>query len=199
MKIMVPKKTRIIIIEGVAGSGKDTVQRLLKERFKDKTLYDYSEGELLFTWKLARVKGIANLRLNLLDSFTDFMAEVLKQEAESIFLLNRFHLSNYMAHISKDKNLEPQYQKIVKKLRKLPVHIFLLQLSAEEIDRRSSHTERPHSWKKYQKLMVKKEGFVNRVERYLNEQKLMLNEAKKDRLPYSVIHLDLEVANLGLS
>jgi thymidylate kinase len=191
MKIHIPDKARIIIIEGVAGSGKDTLQQLLKEQFKNKTVYDYAEGDLLFNWKLARVKGVAKLRLTLLNYFSDFMSEVIKEESQSIFILNRFHLSNYMAHVSKDKSLKPQYEQIVKKLKKLPVHILLLQLSAEEIDRRSSHMERPKSWKKYQKLMVKKEGFVNRVERYLNEQRLMLDEAKKDGLPYSIIHLAL--------
>lgn len=191
MKIGIPNKARIIIIEGVAGSGKDTLQKLLKERFFNKAVYDYTEGDLLFTWKLARVKGIAKLRLELLNYFTGFMSETIKEEPQSVFLLNRFHLSNYMAHVSKDKRLEHKYKQIINKLKKLPVHILLLQLSSEEIDRRSSHMERPKSWKKYQKLMVKKEGFSNKVERYLNEQKLMLDEAKKDGLPYSIIHLDL--------
>ena len=119
------------------------------------------------------------------------MDESIKEDPQSVFLLNRFHLSNYMAHVSKDKSLQPQYKQIVNKLKKLPIHILLLQLSAKEIDKRSSHMERPESWKKYQKLMVKKEGFANRVERYLNEQKLMLGEAKKDGLSYSLIHLDV--------
>jgi len=191
MKINLPNKSRIIIIEGVAGSGKDTLQHLLKEQLKNKIVYDYEEGDLLFTWKLARVKGIANLRLELLNYFTDFMAEVIAQEPQSIFLLNRFHLSRYMAHVSKDKNLEPIYKQVIKKLKKLPVHILLIQMTDKEIDIRSSHTERPIAWKKYQGLMVKEEGFVNKVERYLNEQRIMLEEAKKEGLPYSIIHLDL--------
>jgi len=191
MEVKIPSSARIIIIEGVAGSGKDTLQEIIKEKFKDKIVYDYSEGELLFTWKLARVDGIAKLRLKLLNCFTDFMDETIKRESKSIFLLNRFHLSNYMAHVSKDRRLIPLYQQVIDKLKKLPVHVLLLQLSAEEIDRRSAHTERSASWKKYQKLMVKKEGFANRVDRYLNEQNLMLSEAKKNKLPYSIIHLDL--------
>jgi thymidylate kinase len=191
MKVNIPDEARIIIIEGVAGSGKDTLQQLLKKQFKNKIVYDYAEGDLLFTWKLARVEGIAKLRLKLLNYFTDFMDDTIKQEPQSFFLLNRFHLSNYMAHVSRDKSLEPQYKQVVNKLKKLPIHILLLQLSAEEIDRRSSHMERPMSWKKYQKLMVKKEGFVNKVERYLHEQKVMLEEAKKNGLPYSIVHLNL--------
>ena len=191
IKINLPKKARVIIVEGVAGSGKDTVQQLLKQQLKNHAVLDYSEGELLFTWKLARVKGIAKLRLDFLNCFADFMSETIKNEPQSIFLLNRFHLSNYMAHVSKDENLKPQYEQVVKKLKKLPVYILFLQLSAEEIDKRSSHKERPTSWKKYQQLMVKKEGFINRVERYLNEQKVMLEQAEKDSLPYSIIHFGL--------
>jgi len=191
MEISIPDNARIIIIEGVAGSGKDTLQQLLKKQFKDKVIYDYAEGDLLFTWKLARVKEIGKLRLELLNHFTDFISEIITEEPQSIFLLNRFHLSNYMAHVSKDEKLRPQYDQIIGKLKKLPVHILLLQLTAEEINKRSSHTERPGFWKRYQKIMIKEDGFTDRIGRYLNEQKLMLNEAKKNNLSYSIIHLDL--------
>ena len=187
MDIKIPKNVRIIIIEGVAGSGKDTLQKLLKEKFSGKLVHDYSEGELLFSWKHARIKGMAKMRLRFMKAFLDYVEQVLKEEPKSIFFLNRFHLSTYMAHVSKDNKLKKDYDKIVEHLRKLPVYILLLKLSPDEIEKRSAHVERPDVWKKYQKFMVKKEGFSSRTERYMNEQKLMLKAAKKDKIPFSII------------
>jgi thymidylate kinase len=189
MKIDIPKDARVLIIEGVAGSGKDTLQKILKEKFINKSVYVYSEGELLFSWKQARVKGIAEIRIEFMKSFIDFVEEFLEEESESVFLLNRFHLSTYMAHVSKNPKLKKDYEEIVEHLKKLPVHIFLLQLDAEEIEKRSAHMERPGTWKKYQEKMVKKEGFTNRTERYLNEQRLMLEAAENDGIPFSLIKL----------
>lgn len=39
-------RSRVLIIEGIPGSGKDTFQTYLKEKLKGRDLYDYSEGEL---------------------------------------------------------------------------------------------------------------------------------------------------------
>lgn len=187
MNLEIPKDARVIVIEGVAGSGKDTFLQLLKEKFSGKLVYDYSEGELLFSWKHARIKGLAKMTIQFHKAFLGFVEQVLSEEPESIFLLNRFHLSAYMAYVSKDNTLKGTYDKIVEHLRKLPVHIFILKLSSDEIERRSAHMERPDTWKKYQQMMVKKEGFFNYTERYLNEQKMMLEAAEKQKIPFSVI------------
>ena len=185
----IPKEARVLIIEGVAGSGKDTLQALLKNQLKEKFVYDYSEGEVLFSWKHARIKGIAELRLKFMKMFADYMKLTLKEEPESIFVLNRFHLSTYMAHLSKNPKLRKDYEKVVNGLKKLPVHIFLLKLDSDQIEQRSVHSERPDTWVKYQRQMMKKEGFSSRTKRYLNEQRLMLEAAKKDGIPFSVIKL----------
>lgn len=189
MNIKIPRGTRVIIIEGVAGSGKDTLQALLKNELQGKFIYDYLEGEVLFSWKHARIKGIAKLRLKFLQIFLDYIKQTLKQEPESFFVINRFHLSNYMAHVSKMPELRNDYKKVIEKLRGLPVHIFILILKKEQIEKRSAHSERPETWVKYQKEMMRKEGFSSRTERYLNEQRLMLEAAKKDKIPYSIVNL----------
>lgn len=198
MEVKIPPKTRVIIIEGVAGSGKDTLQNLLKSQLKGKSVYPYSEGEVLFSWKHARIKGIASLRLKFMDMFVDYIEQTLKEDKNSIFVLNRFHLSTYMAHVSKGKKLLKLYNRVVKKLKQLPVHIFLLTLKSKDIEHRSAHSERPETWVKYQKAMMKKEGFKTRTERYLNEQKLMLEAAKKDKIPYSNIKIKFTTNPTGL-
>lgn len=184
--IKIPKGIKVIIIEGVAGSGKDTLQALLKQQLKDRSVYSYSEDELLFSWKHARIKNIASLRLKLMSNLLDYINQTLQTDKQAIFLLNRFHLSSYMAHVSKNPTLIKPYQTIVNKLKQLPVHIILLKLKPEQIEQRSAHSERSETWAKYQKTMMKKEGFKTRTARYLNEQKLMLQAAKKDRILYTI-------------
>src|SRR5437870_11358029 len=56
--------SRLLIIEGIPGSGKDTFQAYLKERLKGRDVYDYSEGELLHSWKHSPIDGILKLRVN---------------------------------------------------------------------------------------------------------------------------------------
>src|SRR5215203_495702 len=45
------RDARVIIVEGIAGSGKDTFQTHLKKMLERRDVYDYSEGEVLHSWK----------------------------------------------------------------------------------------------------------------------------------------------------
>ena len=40
-------ESRVLIVEGISGSGKDTFQKHLKSKLRGRVVYDYSEGELL--------------------------------------------------------------------------------------------------------------------------------------------------------
>src|SRR5215510_459636 len=55
--------SRVFIIEGITGSGKDTFQTYLKKKLKDRDVYDYSEGEVLHSWKQLQIDGISKLRV----------------------------------------------------------------------------------------------------------------------------------------
>src|SRR5882724_6904370 len=55
--------SRVLIVEGISGSGKDTFQAYLKKKLKGRDVYDYSEGELLQSWKQLHVEGIFELRV----------------------------------------------------------------------------------------------------------------------------------------
>ncbi len=130
---------RVLIIEGISGSGKDTVQTYLKKKLKDRDVYDYSEGEVLHSWKQLQIEGILKLR--------------------------------------------------VKFMRTLSVHVFILQLDENEIDKRSLHPERSGAWQKFQQQIVEKDSFRDRLER---QQRLILEAAKRQQIPYSVIKLPYE-------
>ena len=179
--------SRLLIVEGISGSGKDTFQTYLKKELRGRDLYDYSEGELLLSWNHLLIRGIFKLQVQLMKLFVRYVSEILSREENAVFLLNRFHLSAYVLEITKQPKLEREYDAIVNTLRTLPVHVFILELDENEIATRSLHPERSSAWQKFQQQIVEREGFRDRIERYLWQQRLMLDTAEKQQIPYSVI------------
>ena len=111
----------------------------------------------------------------------------MSRNENAVFLLNRFHLSAYVSTVIRQPELEQEYDEIINVLRTLPVHVFILQLGRNEIEQRSRHSERSSAWQMYQQGRVKKDGFDDQVERYLWQQKLIIEAAKSQRIPYSLI------------
>jgi len=178
--------SRVIIIEGISGSGKDTLQNYLKRKLAGLNLYDYSEGEVLHSWKQLQIKGISELRIRFMKNFVNFMSDIIHQDNHAVFLLNRFHLSTYASTILEHPELGSQYTEIVDGLRALPVHIFILQLDESEIEKRSFHPERTGAWRKFQQQIVQQHNFRERLE---TQQKVILDAAVKQGIPYSVVKL----------
>jgi thymidylate kinase len=179
--------SRVLIIEGISGSGKDTFQRYLKEKLKGRDVYDYSEGELLHSWKHFPIEGILKLRVKFLMLFVNHVRDIVSRDENAVFLLNRFHLSTYVTTIMRQPELEREYDEIINILRTLPVHVFILQLDENEIEKRSFHSERSRAWRKLQQQMVKKDGFRDTLERYISQQRLVIEAAKRQQIPYSII------------
>ncbi len=179
--------SRVLIIEGISGSGKDTFQAYLKERLEGRDVYDYSEGEVLQSWKHLQIEGIFELRVNFMKLFVNYVRDIVSRDENAVFLLNRFHLSAYVMTIIQRPKLEREYDEIINVLRTLPAHVFILQLDKSEIEKRSLHPERSGAWQKFQQQIVKKDGFRDRLERYLWQQRLMLEAAKRQQIPYSAI------------
>lgn len=179
--------SQVLIIEGISGSGKDTLQRYLKRKLKGRDVYDYSEGELLQSWNQLQIKGIFNIQIKLMKLFVNYMRDIIRKDENAVFLLNRFHLSAYVLAVTKQPRLEKEYDEIINSLKTLPVHIFILQLDENEIEKRSLHPERSGAWQKFQQQIVLKEGFSDRLQRYTWQQQLMLEAAERQKLPYSVM------------
>jgi thymidylate kinase len=177
---------RVLIVEGISGSGKDTFQKYLKKTLKGRVVYDYSEGEVLHSWKQLQIEGILKLRVKFMKLFVNYVRDVANRDANAVFLLNRFHLSTYASTITQQPHLEREYNEIIDVLRTLPVHVFILQLDENEIEKRSLHPERSAAWQKFQEQIVGKHSFRDRLER---QQRLILEAAKKQNIPYSVIKL----------
>ena len=181
--------SRVLVIEGISGSGKDTFQAYLKKQLKGRDVYDYSEGELLHSWKHFPIEGILKLRVNFMQLFVTSMRDIIRREENAVFLLNRFHLSTYVTTIMRQPELQREYDEIINVLRTLPVHVVILQLDENEIEKRSLHSERASAWQKLQQQMVTKDRFRDKMQRYTWQQKLILEEAKRQQIPYSVIKL----------
>ena len=180
--------SRVLIIEGISGSGKDTFQMYLKEKLEGRNIYDYSEDELLYSWKHSQIDGICELRIKFMKLFVNHVRDIVSQDETAVFLLNRFHLSAYVWTVAKQPELGREYDEIINVLRTLPVHVFILQLDENEIEKRTLHPERSGAWfQKYRQQMAAKEGFRDRLERYRWQQRLMLEGAKRQQIPYSVI------------
>jgi thymidylate kinase len=179
--------SRVLIIEGISGSGKDTFQTYLKKKLKDRDVYDYSEGELLQSWNQLQIGGIFKLRIKFMKLFVNYVKHIVNRDENAVFLLNRFHLSAYVMTVIQQPKLEREYDEIIHILRTLPVHVFILQLAENEIEKRSLHPERSGAWQKVQQQIVKKEGFRDRLERYIWQQGLILEAAERQQIPYSVI------------
>src|SRR6266511_3936585 len=185
--------SRVLIIEGISGSGKDTFQTYLKKKLKDRDVYDYSEGELLQSWNQLQIKGIFKLRVKFMKLFVNYIRHIVSRDEKAVFLLNRFHLSAYAMTIIQQPKLEKEYDEIINVLRTLSVHVFILQLEASEIEKRSLHPERSGVWEKFQQQIVKKEGFRDKLQRYIWQQRLMLEAAERQQIPYSIIKCAPEV------
>jgi thymidylate kinase len=184
--------SQVLILEGIAGSGKDTFQSYLEKKLVGKDVYDYSEGEVLHSWKQFHIEGIVELRLKFMKRFVNYVRHTVSQDENAVFLLNRLHLSTYAWTIIEQQELGREYDEIIDILKVLPVHVFILHLDENEIEKRSLHPERSGAWRKFQQQIVKKEGFRDRLERYVRQQRLMLEAAKRQQIPYSVIKLSLE-------
>jgi thymidylate kinase len=176
--------SRVLIIEGISGSGKDTFQTYLKKILKVRDVYDYSEGEVLHSWKQFQIEGILKLRIKFMKLFVNYVRDIVSRDENAVFLLNRFHLSTYAWTIIQQQKLGREYDEIINVLRMLPVHVFILHLDENEIEKRSLHPERSGAWQKFQQQVVENHSFWDRLQ---IQQKLILEAATRQQIPYSVI------------
>jgi thymidylate kinase len=181
--------SRVLIIEGISGSGKDTFQKYLKSKLRGRVVHDYSEGELLLSWNQRPIKDLFKMQIRLMRNFLDYVAVTLQRDDKAVFLLNRFHLSTYTMGVTEQPKLAREYNIVLKKLRTLPAHVFILQLMEKEIQSRSSHPERGAAWHKFQQHILEREGFQNFVKRNTLLQKAMVETAIAQGIPFSILRL----------
>lgn len=150
MDITVNQDTRIFIIEGIAGAGKNTFHQILKEQLSDKLIYDFAEEELLFTWKQAWIHNIDEMRLCFFENLLDYCEECLSENPNAVFILNRFHISYAIFHSQHSQEKQKRYDILLKRLKKLGAFVYVPILEQGDIEHRSVHGERIDPiWKKH--------------------------------------------------
>lgn len=185
----IARESRVIIVEGISGAGKDTFQMYLKQMIKGRDVYDYSEGDVLHSWKQFQIEGILELQVKFMMGFVNYVRDIVSRNDNAVFLLNRFHLSTYAWTIIQRQKLGTEYEEIINVLRTLPVHVFILHVDENEINRRSLHPERSSTWQKFRQQILENYSFCERLEK---QQKLILDAARGQQLPYSVIKVSYE-------
>ena len=181
--------SRVLIVEGISGSGKDTFQKYLKSKLRGRVVYDYTEGDLLLSWNQRPIKDLFKLQVRLMRNFINYVADTINRDDKAVFLLNRFHLSTYTMGITEQPKLRREYNIALEALRALPTHVFILQLREDEIESRSSHPERGAAWHKFQQHILEREGFQNFVRRNALLQKAMVETAIRQQIPFSIFRL----------
>ena len=121
----------------------------------------------------------------------DYAVKVLNDDPNAVFVISRFHISFSSISLETDPGLDDDYRLLIEKLKKLPVHIFVLLLENDEIERRSLHHERNRVWKEHLSKKLNKSKFGTLKEMYADEQKKILKLLKEHGIPYTKMKLPI--------
>lgn len=184
----IPNSARVLIIEGIAGSGKDTLQEQLRQKLTGNLVYSFSEDELLFSWRHAWIPGIQKTRFEYMGRLLDYCEQTLKENPDAIFIFNRFHISLVTTNTTFEK--PAGYEKLIERLRKLPSHIYFTVVDKDKIEERVSHKERKDPlWEWHKQKRLESRGYSTLGELYSDEQDVILKMLKEQKIPYSVVNV----------
>ncbi|MFA6908676.1 MAG: hypothetical protein WC289_02190 [Patescibacteria group bacterium] len=190
-QVSIPVQTKIIIIEGIAGSGKNTLQKSIAGILKSKAVCSFSEEELLFGWKHFWIPAIGTLRLELMESMIEYVEKTIYEHTDSVFVFNRFHISFLLFNtVPHDRQ---RYDALLSRLRTLPTMIFVPTLSEVEIGERTQHRERKDVvWKQHQKKRMYTGGFDSLTSMYDAEQAQIKKLLQEQNIPYQLVHVEAD-------
>lgn len=192
MYLTIPLEARIFILEGIAGAGKNTLQAELKKRFEGKVIWDFPEEELLFNWKHMWLKDLEEERLSLYHKVLDHAEDMLAKDPESIFIFNRFHISWRLFATSEKPEIIAEYERLLARLKSLPVLTLIPTMDDSLIESRSIHKERLDPiWKMYLDRKLKLFQCTDLIELYSKEQKRLLALAETQGVPYQTLTVDI--------
>ena len=163
----------MIIFEGIASSGKTTLERMLQEKLEGSVII--SEGQTLMPLIENKEPQKA------VEHLTAVLYGMEKQSAGT-FIVDRFHLTHAFrtgAPLSFFSGIEERISKAFKSL------IVVLQINEEVIRERIEETAllRGSSWQK-----GKQGSLEEKVEYYKNQQRILMDLTKQSHLPSIVIN-----------
>lgn len=168
MPPVIPSACPIIVIEGIPGSGKSSLQERLRREVRDRPLHVYPEGALLFHWTHAWIPGIHALRLALMERILDHVEAVLDTTPDALFVLTRFHLSHVL--LGGDE-ADPRYLRVVERLAALGAEAWVPLVPDAAIAARATHRERRDpQWQAHLQRRLALEGHADLTAMYLQYQ-----------------------------
>ncbi len=181
-----------MIIEGIAGSGKTTLRRFLRHQYRNRAVFEFKEEELFLSWKHIHMPRVSDLRSNYLHRFLDYLEDKLKEGSDSLFILERFHLSLKLLEWEFEEGFEANYQSLMTRLKKLPVYILIAELTPSEIKERMYHRERSRQWIHFIKEKLVLRGFEDLESLSIDQQKNYFELATEQGMPFAAVHVELD-------
>lgn len=168
----IPRACPAVVIEGIPGAGKTTLQEHLQRHVRDRPLHAYAEEALLFHWTHAWIPGIHALRLQLMQRMLLHLEAVRAAEPDALFLLTRFHLSYVLLGGDGD---DPAYAQVVGRLAALGAQAWVPVVPETAIAARATHPERRDPrWQAHLQRRLEQSGHHDLASMYLAYQQDML-------------------------
>ena len=128
-------------------------------------------------------------RMKYFHALLGYIEELIKNDSKNVFILNRFHIT-YALFSKYDKEAKELYDKLIERLKKLPVQIFIGKLNKSDIKRRASHSERKEMiWKIHQQKRLKLARVNSLPDLLIPEQETIFKIAKKQGISHTVFQL----------
>ncbi len=178
-------KAQVVIIEGVPGAGKTSLQEQLRLAAHGRSASFFPEEALLFGWIHAWLPGIDELRMSLMQRVVDHIEHSLSESPRNLFVLNRFHISYLVFARSPDMQA---YDALLARLRKFAVLVLVPQLAPAVVAERALHVERVDPlWRIHLDKRLAQSGFRDLAAMYTAEQDKVRQMLATQQLPYEIM------------
>ena len=188
--INIPKETKILIIEGIAGAGKTTLKEILKEYYQDRNIFEFLEEETLLGWKHIHIPHVSDLRLDYCHLFLDYIEKKIETEPNSLFIFERFHLSIKILEWEFENDFSKRYETLLNRLKQMPVFLIIVELEKALIKERMFHRERSKQWDNFIEEKLKLRGYQNLEQLSIEQQNGFLKMAKQQNIPFIAMNVD---------
>lgn len=177
-------RPNIFIFEGIPGAGKDTCMRqMLRNLHPDqRPVHVFDEDALLFSWKHYQLPDMDRQRMSLMESMIAYIDEVLAEDSDAVFLLNRFHIS--FALSNQTPSLVRRYARLLDQLRALRILVIVPVLREDDLYRVRHPERRELAWRRFLGWRQESASEPSMEAFYARQQERILALLREQGLPY---------------